>query len=439
MVANEPGEPFPWDMAIYDAHCHPTDTMSSIPSITDSMRARTLTVMATRSQDQDLVAQLATQCGVTSRQAITSSSLVSSQQRVIPAFGWHPWFSHQIYDDTTSDPSPLWQTDPDAAKRNHYDAVLVPSPSSRSRNNKDSNDNDNGKTDDDFLTHLPTPTPLSTLLSSIRQNLLAHPFALVGEIGIDKAFRLPLHGPGIDEDMTPGRRNGQPLSPYRVSMDHQIRIFTAQLKLAGEMGRAVSVHGVQAPGPLFETLRRMWKGHEKRVVSNRERKKIAMGVNEDFSSSDDDDDDGSDVHSDDNGNGKRANGRDDDDEARPKRCKSRPFPPRICLHSFSSGVQTLRQYIDDKRIPAKIFFSFSQAVNYSTGAHENARKKHIADDVIRECPDDRILLESDLHTAGQDMDDMLEKIYRQVCFAKGWDLRDGVERIKKNYEEFIIG
>ncbi|KAF3767836.1 Metallo-dependent hydrolase [Cryphonectria parasitica EP155] len=404
-------EPFPWDLGIYDAHCHPTDTMATISSIAETMQARTLTVMATRSQDQELVAQLAGQYGVRSPEALASSS--PQLERVIPAFGWHPWFSHQIYDDLTSSsadkdasniPSP---DDSEAVKWRHYNAVLVPSPES--------------KDDEGFINDLPTPYPLSALLSRMRTHLEQHPLALVGEIGLDKAFRLPSHGPARDDGMTPGRRNGQSLSPYRVSMAHQILIFKAQLHLAGELGRAVSVHGVQAPGPLYETLRSTWKGHEKRVVSRRERKKIAEGVNEDFSSS--------------------SSGEEEEDAVRPRvrRRKPKPFPPRICLHSFSSGVQTLRQYVEDRSIPAKIFFSFSHLVNYSTGAHEHARKKHIADDVVRACPDDRILLESDLHTAGTEMDSMLEQIYRSACAAKGWDLRDGAERVKRNYEEFIIG
>lgn len=424
-------ELFPWDVGIFDAHCHPTDTMASIPSIAGSMRARTLTVMATRSQDQELVAAVADRYGVKTKEAITTTTTgfqnngsrsdsaspsAHHPEKVIPSFGWHPWFSHQLYDDTlaagelTFDPS---SSDQEAQKQHHYDAVLTPSPSSRE--------------DEDFIKHLPDPQPLSAFIAQTRRYLEAHPCALVGEIGLDKAFRLPSHDPAPDDGMTPGRRNGQRLSPYRVNMDHQARILKAQLGLAGEMGRAVSVHGVQGPGNLHDTLKSTWRGHEKRVVSSRERKRIAEGVNEDFSDSESD-----------------SAGEDEPlDHAgalvKKRAYKPKPFPPRICLHSFSSGLQTLKQYVDDKSIPAKIFFSFSLLVNYSNGAHQHERRKHIADDVIRACPDDRILLESDLHSAGQEMDDLLEEIYRKVCEVKGWDLREGAERIKRNFEEFIFG
>lgn len=414
-------ELFPWDVGIFDAHCHPTDTMASIPSIADSMRARTLTVMATRSQDQELVAAVADRYGVQTQEAVSTTTARSQSnggrlEKVIPSFGWHPWFSHQLYDDTLSageltfDPH---ASDREAQKLRHYDAVLAPSPSSRE--------------DEAFVQQLPDPQPLSAFIAQTRRYLEAHPCALVGEIGLDKAFRLPSHDPAPDDGMTPGRRNGQRLSPYRVSMDHQARILKAQLRLAGETGRAVSVHGVQGPGNLYDTLKSTWKGHEKRIVSSRERKRIAVGVNEDFSDSESDPE-GEDEH------GSRA-----DVVVKKKAYKPKPFPPRICLHSFSSGLQTLKQYVDDRSIPAKIFFSFSLLVNYSHGAHQHERRKHIADDVIRACPDDRILLESDLHSAGQEMDDLLEEIHRRVCEVKGWDLREGAERIKRNYEEFIFG
>lgn len=416
-------EPFPWDLGIFDAHCHPTDTMSSIPAISSTMKARVLTVMATRSQDQELVSRVAKEHPVQGPDAIPTttdnrSDTAHPDSKIIPAFGWHPWFSHQVYDDSLSaeeatyDPS---SSDLNGEKLRHYNAVLSPSPQT--------------KDDTDFVMQLPTPQPLSSLLSQTRSYLEAHPHALVGEIGIDKAFRLPSHGVfqgDPEKGMTPGRRNGESLSPYRVNLDHQVRILKAQLKLAGETGRAVSVHGVQAPGVLYDTLKSSWKGHEKRVVSSTERRRIAKGVDEDFSSSESEDDDASDA------NGAAG------DRTR-KKYKQKPYPPRICLHSFSGGIQTLEQYVNDRSCPAKVFFSFSMCVNYSTGGHERERKKHIADQVISACPDDRVLVESDLHTAGENMDDALEDMYRKVCEVKGWDLREGIERIKANYATFIFG
>lgn len=389
-------EPFPWDAGVFDAHCHPTDTMASIASI-PNMSARILTIMATRSQDQDLVASVAASHGIQD-----SSALTSSTHGVIPAFGWHPWFSHQLHDDTSKATYNPESDTPEAkaqAKSNHYRSVLSPSP------------------DEEFISSLPDPTPLSSLLSTLRSRLESHPLALIGEVGLDKAFRLPTawteaEHAARDTGLTPGGREGRWLSPYRVAMPHQTAILLAQLRLAGAMGRAVSVHGVQAHGVVHDALSSLWRGHEKEVVSNRKQKLVAQGA-EDFDTDSEDE---------------------ERDETSGRRVvPAKPYPPRICLHSFSGPVQVMKQYLH-RAIPAKIFFSFSTAINLST---EGGAGK--LPEVLRACPDDRILVESDVHTAGEDMDGYLEEMYRKVCEMKGWRLREGVERIRKNYEEFIFG
>lgn len=411
-------EPFPWDIGVFDAHCHPTDTMGSVASI-QHMKARALTVMSTRSQDQQLVSDIATQQGVQDPDTLNSSQS-SSTNRVIPCFGWHPWFSHQLYDDSV--PKPTYDGT-QSGKTAHYDAILTPSPSSK---------------DVSFSAGLPEPRPLSEFLKETRSYLEKYPLALVGEIGIDRAFRLPGSWTAgdeaqRDEGLTPGGREGRKLSPHRVQMAHQAAILQAQLRLAGEMGRAVSVHGVQAHGALHETIAQCWKGHEKSVNSKRQQKRVAQGA-EDFSSSSEDEDESGDE------NGNEQTNRTSTEKAKPgkptptpkPKPKPKPYPPRICLHSFSGPVEALRQYVHPS-VPAKVFFSFSIPVNWGTGGGDKA------EEAIRAAPDDRILVESDLHEAGDPMDESLEQVCRKICEVKRWGLREGVEKLAGNWREFVFG
>ncbi len=64
MAHQEDSGPLPWHIGVFDAHCHPTDTLASLQAI-PSMRARVLTIMATRAEDQELVSDAATRYGVT--------------------------------------------------------------------------------------------------------------------------------------------------------------------------------------------------------------------------------------------------------------------------------------------------------------------------------------------------------------------------------------
>lgn len=382
-------KPFPWHLGVFDAHCHPTDTLPSFNNIA-GMKTRALTIMATRAQDQRLVADFADKLAITAPIPPTIESTSGSDKsegHVIPAFGWHPWFSHQIVVDETGEiPN----------KFNHYRSAISPSPEN-----------------DDFIASLPDPWPLSALLHHTRVYLETYPYAIVGEIGLDRAFRIPeneMADNGYERDpaLTPGGREGRRLSPYRVDMQHQRKILKAQLTIAGEMQRAVSVHGVAAHGIVFETLQDTWRGHERRVLSKRERKRRAsfdaahhVGVEPEA------------------------------DEKSSCSGDPKPFPPRICLHSYSGPADTLKQYLHPS-VPATIFFSFSRLVNFSS-----ASSKAVA--AIQAVPDDRILAESDLHAAGEQMDFLLEDVIRKICQTKGWTLEEGVNRLRANWVYYIFG
>lgn len=377
---------FPWKLGVFDAHCHPTDTLSSINDV-PNMRTTALTIMATRGEDQELVSEAASRHGVTDRD---TSRWLDSSQRIVPSFGWHPWFSHHIVDDIEGNSR--------IEKRAHYMSALTPAPE-----------------DDSFILHLPEPKLLSTLISETRSRLQRHPNALVGEIGIDRAFRIPTawlphEENSRDPSLTPGSREGRKLSNYRVQLSHQKLLLKAQLRLAGEMYRPVSIHSVQAHGAVLEVLQEVWAGHEKEVLSKRERKRR-------------DNDKAAFVDSEDEEKQR------DSGLSNPQ---SLPFPPRICMHSYSGPPEPLKQFLHPAN-PAEIFFSFSHVINFSNPSTGKV------EEVLKAVPDDRILVESDLHCAGQQMDDYLEEIVRSICKLRGWSLDKGVRILGANWQRFVFG
>ncbi|KAF4999932.1 hypothetical protein FGRMN_2170 [Fusarium graminum] len=336
--------------------------------------------MATRTQDQPLVSSIAKSHGIKGPECLSQD-----RTTIVAGYGRHPWFCHELFDDSSEDPTYVPSQDVQAAKAKHYKAVLSPAPE-----------------DPAFWRDLPVPIALSTFIAETRARLIEDPFAMIGEIGLDKPFRLPMQWtdprPERDPTRTPGGRERRQLSQHRISIPHQKAVFMAHLKLAGELGRAVSVHGVQVHGILYDALSESWKGHELRGRRSRDKE---------------------------NKNRSKCAAAEED--------TAKPYPPRICLHSFSGKSDAVKQYLKPS-IPATIFFSFCKANNLAT---EGAREK--VEDAVKAAPDNRILVESDLHTAGDQMDSELEEMYRAICGFKGWSLEEGVGKIADNYREFVFG
>ncbi|KAF2684165.1 Metallo-dependent hydrolase [Lentithecium fluviatile CBS 122367] len=421
-MASQPDpEPFPWHLGVYDAHCHPTDTMSSIAHL-PTIHTRCLTVMGTRGQDQSLVTQVAAQYGVQSADV----TKWSRSECMVPSFGWHPWFAHLMYIEETSESrthdedgskTGTEATLQGEAKIRHYQNVLQPSRDPPSEEHKQ------------IFLSLPDPTPLSIFLIRTHANLQSNPHALIGEIGLDRSFRIPSPNPSSapsrDSSLTPGGREGRPLTPFRCHPAHQKALFKAQLQLAAEMGRAVSIHSVQAHGMVFETLRELWTGHERRVLSKREKKKKKKRGTDQASVE-------AQIDGEKDGDGEGGAG----DAREERETENPPYPTRICLHSYSGNASNFKQYLNPAT-PLSVFASFSSAINLGDALGDETPPAFV--DVVRAVPDHMLLVESDLHVAGEEMDRRMEDIVRRVCAIKGWGLDEGVRRLGRNWRRFVFG
>jgi Tat protein secretion system quality control protein TatD with DNase activity len=376
------GRPFPWHIPLHDAHCHPLEEPSSLDNL-NSMHTASLTVFATRIEDQDVMASIAKK---------HTPLILTKDTKVIPGFGYHPWFSHTFYDDVSISIAAESINTPEIRKE-HYQKVLLPAP------------------EDDVIAILPALTPLSTALDLIRKNLQAYPLAMVGEIGLDKPFRIPEPWPDRatedaamalgPKDRPRGGRCRRPLSLMKVDMEHQKKVLLAQLRIAGEFGRAVSVHGVGCHGILTDVIKQSWAGNEKLSGRSRRRKEKQDAMQ--------------------------------DQSERTEADAKTPFPLRICLHSFSGTVDSIKPYFASN-VPAEMFLTFAWCNNFST---ESSGRK--AEEVIKWVPEKALLVESDLHSVGAKSDEVMENMARKICEVRGWTLENGCRILSRNWWRFVTG
>ena len=119
---------------------------------------------------------------------------------------------------------------------------------------------------DRLLPYLPHPAPLAEILPELFESLEAFPNAMLGEVGIDRACRVPYSRP-VDPPYsqyvppTEGNGNDSPreLSPFTIPLEHQLRVLEAQLGVAVELQRNVSLHSVKAQAATGELFDRMHK------------------------------------------------------------------------------------------------------------------------------------------------------------------------------------
>ncbi|TFK95032.1 TatD DNase family Scn1 [Polyporus arcularius HHB13444] len=196
---------------VVDVHCHPTDSgMEMTLKVAQEMAIR-ICAMATRRSDQRLVAALAR----------------AHPDKVIPCFGYHPWFAHWIAVETIT------------SKDAHYRTLFLP-PSSPPKP-------EHVSAFDRLLPFLPDPIPLAEVVADLNENLTAFPNAMLGEVGLDRVCRIPYSHPD-------GPRE---LSPFTIPLAHQLKVVEAQLDVAVRLRRNVSLHSVKCQQATSELLDRM--------------------------------------------------------------------------------------------------------------------------------------------------------------------------------------
>ena len=165
--------------------------------------------------------------------------------RIHSLAGHHPWFSHLI--STTSDP---------ISKDEHYRSLFLPDSVANVTANLINSEGTNipppppDSLESQFATllaHLPDPRPLSEVLTELRQNLSDFSASMLGEVGLDSVFRVPL-------DYYASPRH---LTTFTVPMAHQVAILEAQIEVAVELGRNISMHSVKCQQTTLELLGRM--------------------------------------------------------------------------------------------------------------------------------------------------------------------------------------
>jgi Tat protein secretion system quality control protein TatD with DNase activity len=228
-----------------DAHCHPSDDEAFDEDVLRELKTGTIvrlfsSLLRSRTYPFLLHFQQAMSSSL-ENQSKTVDVYHSSPDNVIPYFGLHPWFSH-----------PITFVPPDAlpSKGEHYSS-LFPDPSDPSSPHPQLST---------VLETFPDPVPISIFIATLESNLLSLPNSNVGEIGLDKAFKIP-QPPHISADKS-NPKHTDLATPFA----HQVKVTEAQVDVAIRLGRNISFHSVRAPQETVEVLKRFKaekKGWEK--------------------------------------------------------------------------------------------------------------------------------------------------------------------------------
>ncbi|KAI8082777.1 TatD family [Halteromyces radiatus] len=199
-----------WYDSLCDAHCHLHDDQQLVNDI-PIVRTGHLTLMGVRLDDWTCVEEVTAACNN------------KKKQKAVPCFGIHPWYTYRL------------ETEDKKRTDDHYQSILEGPDDTEKQ---------------ELISHLPPPTPFEEWYHQLKQHLLRHPTALLGEVGLDRAARL----------LPKGAIEWHGVKPTNVicHIDHQYAILQQQIQLAVDLDRAVSIHCVQSQGHLLKLLQ--WTG-----------------------------------------------------------------------------------------------------------------------------------------------------------------------------------
>nr|CAG8556970.1 2402_t:CDS:2 [Entrophospora candida] len=240
--------------------------------------------------------------------------------------------------------------------------------------NKDNNDSSSSY--NEFIEELPNPIAFNIWYDKLESLIIKYKEnCLIGEIGIDKLFRLK--NPNINKKLR--------ISDYQTSIDHQVLILEKQIELAIKYGKSISLHCVQSSGKIVEIL-----------------KKLRQKNNQQIDNSDNN------------------------------------LQLKICFHSFCGSTETIRLLLSLKGNPKKnkknktlsivCYFSFSKLVN-----EKLSNRLH---DLINFVPEDRLLVETDCRSS-VNLDSLMQDVIQLVSKVKGWSCDFTINKLKDNFLNFI--
>lgn len=212
---------------VADNHCHidincteqdaskTADAIALLPKLRDGF----FSIMTTYERDMHLL-------------DIIFHRLGKAQNKLMPYWGVHPWYSHLFtFCERGGESLASW-------KEKHYRQVLEPEPPK------------------DMMEILPDPIDMNLYLKKLRATIQRckppHGKFGIGEIGLDKLFRVP--SAGYYGSLATVDSSSPRLSPCKVTMEHQEQILRSQLSLAEELQAPISVHCVKAHGRLYTAI-----------------------------------------------------------------------------------------------------------------------------------------------------------------------------------------